>query len=137
MPKETKTIRQTVSLSAAPEDVYDALIDPKKHSEFTGEPATCDPKVGGAFSAWDEYITGKNLVLERGKRIVQEWKTSEWPEGYGPSILELTLKKNGKETLLTMVQSEVPAEQVEEYRQGWVDNYWEPLEEYLHRESSI
>ena len=94
--RETRTIKQTVTLPATPEDVYDALIDPEKHSEFTGAAATCDARVGGAFTAWDEYITGKNLVPERGIRIVQEWKTSEWPEGYGPSILELTLEKKGK-----------------------------------------
>jgi hypothetical protein len=25
----------------------------------------------------------------------------------------------------------VPAEQAEEYRQGWIDNYWDLLKEYF------
>jgi activator of HSP90 ATPase len=78
---KTTTITQKVIISAAPKEVYDAFVDAKKHSAFTGAKATCDPKVGGGFTAWDGYISGRNLELERGKRIVQEWSTTEWPEG--------------------------------------------------------
>ena len=46
----TKTIRQTVQFGARPEDVYDALMDPKKHAKFTGAKATISRKVGGSFS---------------------------------------------------------------------------------------
>jgi activator of HSP90 ATPase len=55
-------------------------MDPKKHSEFTGSKATGKPRVGSKFTAWDGYITGKNLKLVRGKKIVQEWKTTDWRE---------------------------------------------------------
>jgi activator of HSP90 ATPase len=128
---KTSTITQKVTIPASPDEVYDAFMDPKKHAAFTGAEATCDPEVGGEFSAWDGYITGKNLDLERGKRIVQEWSTSEWPEGYPPSRLELTFAKVKDGTELTMVHSEVPASQVEEYRQGWIDNYWDLLKGYF------
>ena len=82
MKLKTTTITQKVVIPASPEEVYDAFMDAKKHSAFTGAKATSDAKVGGEFSAWDGYITGKNLELEKGKRIVQEWITTEWPEGY-------------------------------------------------------
>ncbi len=106
------TIEQTVFFEASPEEVYDALLDPKKHSEFTGSPATTSARKGATFTAWEGYITGKNLELVKGKKIVQEWKTTEWPDGYPVSRLELTLggKKGGTE--LKMVHSKVPAEQV-------------------------
>ena len=93
-----KTIRQRVVISATPNEVYEAFVDPKKHSKFTGSKATFDPRVGGEFTAWDGYISGKNLELKEGKRIVQEWQTTEWPKGFPPSRLELALKKI-KETL--------------------------------------
>jgi uncharacterized protein YndB with AHSA1/START domain len=130
---KTATITQKVIISASPEEVYDAFVDPKKHAAFTGAEATCDARVGGEFTAWDGYITGKNLELEKGKRIVQEWSTSEWPDGYSPSRLELTFVKVKDGTELTMVHSEVPAEQVDEYRQGWIDNYWDLLKEYFQK----
>ena len=106
-------------------------MDAKKHSAFTGAKATSNAKVGGEFSAWDGYITGKNLELEKGKRIVQEWVTSEWPEGYGPSRLEFTFCKVKGGTEITMRHSDIPAEQADEYKQGWIDNYWEPLKTYF------
>ena len=129
-PKIT-TIKQKIILQASPSEVYHALLDPKKHSEFTGSKATGRAQVGAEFTAWDGYISGKNLELEKGKRIVQEWVTSEWPEGYPPSRLEFTLKEVDGKTELTMVHSDIPAEQKEELKQGWIDFYWEPLKKYF------
>jgi len=126
-----RVIRQKVVVDALPLQVYQAFVDPRKHAEFTGSPATCTPRVGGRFTAWDGYISGKNLVLVKGRRIVQEWKTTEWPPDYPPSILELKFGTKGKKTLLSMVHSKVPAEQAESYREGWVSSYWEPLKEYF------
>jgi activator of HSP90 ATPase len=130
-------IEQIVFFEAAPEDVYDALLDPKKHSAFTGSPATTSARKGATFTAWDGYITGKNLELVKGKKIVQEWKTTEWPDGYPVSRLEFTLtaKKGGTE--LEMMHSKVPAEQVADYSSGWKSAYWDLLKEYLaEREAS-
>ena len=125
------TIRQKILIPASPEEVYEAFMDAKKHSVFTGSKATCDPKVGGKFTAWDDYISGKNLELEKGKKIVQEWITTEWPEGYPPSKLELTFKKAEGGTEISMVHSGVPAEQAADIKKGWIDFYWEPLKAYF------
>lgn len=131
MTLKTKTIKQTVLIKAKPEDVYSAIIDAEKHTSFTGAKATCDPKIGGKFTAWDGYIFGRNLQLEKGKRIVQEWKTTEWSDDYPPSIVEFTFKEKEGGTELTLTHLDVPAEQAESYSQGWVDFYWKPLKEYF------
>jgi activator of HSP90 ATPase len=125
------TIRQTALIDATPLEVYQAYVDPKKHAAFTGQSATGAPKVGRTFTAGDGYITGKYLALERGKRILHEWTTTEWPKDYPVSILELTLKAKGKKTELTMVHSKVPAEQVDYYAEGWKEYYWKPLQKYF------
>ncbi len=124
-------IKQSVLLDASPTEVYEAYTDAKKHAAFTGQSAKGAAKVGGRFTAGDDYIAAKYLELERGKRILQEWTTSEWPEGYPPSLLELTMKAKGKKTELTMVHSKVPEEQVEYYADGWKEFYWEPLKKYF------
>ncbi len=106
---KTGTIRQKILISSVkPEEVYDALVDPRKHSTFTGSKATMNPRRGGKFTAWDSYISGKNLELVKGKRIVQEWRTSEWPEDYPSSILQFTFKSVPGGTEITMVHSKVP-----------------------------
>jgi activator of HSP90 ATPase len=130
---KTATITQKVVVSATPEEVYDAYTNAKKHAEFTGSKATNNPVVGGKFTAWDGYISGKNLELEKGKRIVQEWVTTDWPEGYPPSKLELTLREVNGKTEITMVHSDVPAEQENDLKQGWADFYWEPLKNYFKK----
>lgn len=109
-------------------------MDAEKHSAFTGSKATCNPRVGGKFTVWDGYISGKNLELEKGKKIVQEWVTSEWPLGYPPSMLELTLRKVKGGTEISMVHSNVPAEQADDYKQGWIDAYWNPLKDYFKKD---
>lgn len=135
-PAMTKPIRKITErqlIPAKPMQVYEALIDARTHEEFTGSKATCDSKVGGKFTAWDGYISGRNLILEPGRRIVQDWKTTEWPTGYPPSTVEFTLKRTKDSTELTMVHSKVPAEQADSYRQGWIDFYWKPLKEYFRK----
>lgn len=128
---ETRTIEQTVFIPAPPREVYEALLDPEEHAEFTGAEATGDPVVGGELTAYDGYISGRILELVEGEKIVESWSTTEWPEGAPPSRLELTLRPKDGGTELTMVHSEVPAEQAESYRQGWIDHYWEPLQRYF------
>jgi activator of HSP90 ATPase len=134
--KAKNKIIQKVIIPALPEEVYMALLDPKKHSEFTGSKATGRAKVGAKFTAWDGYISGKILKLERGKRIVQEWVTTEWPENYPPSRLEMTFEERDGKTELTMIQSDVPAEQKEDLEEGWTDFYWKPLKDYFKKKKN-
>ena len=128
---KVKTMKQEVIVPATLVEVYEAFMDAKKHSAFSGSRATCDPRVGGEFTAWDGHISGKNLELEKGKRIVQEWVTTDWPKNYPPLSLELNFKAVKEGTEISMIHSEVPAEQVDDTKQGWIDFYWEPLKEYF------
>jgi activator of HSP90 ATPase len=133
MTGKTNIIRQRILIPAAQEEVYDALLDSKKHSEFTGSKAKGKPEVGAKFTAWDGYISGKILELEEGKRILQEWETTEWPEGYPPSRVEFTFNEVDEKTELTMVHSGFPIDQKEGLQQGWIDYYWEPLKNYFKK----
>jgi activator of HSP90 ATPase len=135
MKVETTTIKQKAIIPAAPQEVYEAYVDAKKHSKFTGSKATGKAVTGGKFTAWDGYIFGKNLELEGGKRVVQEWTTTDWVEGYGPSRLELTFKEVPGGTEISMVHSNVPKEQADEIAEGWVEFYWNPLREYFSSQS--
>jgi activator of HSP90 ATPase len=128
-----ETIRQKATIPAEPAEVYEAFIDAKKHSASTGSKATGDGRVGSKFTAWDGYISGKNIELEPGKRIVQEWFTSEWPKDSPPSRLELTFKRVKGGTEISMVHSDVPAEQVDELKEGWTKFYWKPLRDYFKK----
>lgn len=132
---KTKTITQRCFLPAKPLEVYMAFLNPKKHSEFTGSKATGSSRVGGRFTAWDGYITGKNLKLVNGKKIVQEWKTTDWTKKEPPSIVEFAFSRKKKGTELKMIHSGIPARLASRYKEGWVDAYWVPLKQYFEKKT--
>ncbi|MGE5042009.1 MAG: SRPBCC domain-containing protein [Candidatus Levyibacteriota bacterium] len=123
-------IKQSVHLNATPEDVYEALMDEKKHAEFTGASAQIENRVGGKFSVWDGYATGETTELIPGKKIVQSWRASDWPED-ADSTVTFELKPDGDGTTLIFTHSHVPPEFKKEVSDGWKDFYWEPLKKYL------
>jgi uncharacterized protein YndB with AHSA1/START domain len=131
-----RTIRQKVIFKASPAEVFEAFVDPKIHAAFTGSPAKGSRRVGSHFSACGGYIDSVHRELTPGKRIVQDWSTTEWPEGAPASRLELTLRPVPKGTELSMVHSNVPASQADSYRQGWIDYYWKPLHAYLNERAA-
>ncbi len=128
----TKTINQTEFIAGVqPPTIYDALLDGKKHGQLIGSKATGKAEVGTDFTAWDGYIEGTNLELEPGKRILQSWETSEWPEGAERSLVEWTFEAKDGGTQVTLVHSKVPASQADSYKKGWVDFYWTPMKTYF------
>ena len=127
-----KTITQVEFIPASPSEVYEAFTNPKKQSEFTGSKATGGDKVG-KFTSWGGYIFGKVVELVKDKKVVLEWKTTEWPENTPISKVELTFTSKGTGTELKMVHSQVPSEQSASYEQGWTDYYWKPLKDYFQK----
>ncbi|WP_410962509.1 SRPBCC domain-containing protein, partial [Salmonella sp. SAL4358] len=80
-------------LPATPKAIYEAWLDGKKHTAFTGGGATAQATVGGRHTAWDGYIHGWTLALQPGKRIVQSWRTTEFKPEDPDSLLEVKLAK--------------------------------------------
>jgi uncharacterized protein YndB with AHSA1/START domain len=123
------TLRQTVTLPAPPAAVYAALTDSRRHAAFTGSPARLPKKAGGSMRAYGGYISGKVLGLFPGRGLLQTWRTTEWPEGYQDSRLEIRLAPAWEGTRLTMIHSAVPAAHAKGYAGGWRAFYWKPLVE--------
>jgi len=128
----SQVIQQTVTFNVPPHEVYEALMDSKKHAAFTGGKASLSRAVGGRISAYDNYITGKNIELVSDKKIVQDWRAVDWPEGYYSRItFEFTAVPDG--TRLDFTHADVPEGTEKEFTQGWIDNYWEPMKRYLKK----
>ena len=125
------TIRQTVLLEAPPHTVFEAILDSKQHSAFTGDKASLSRKVGGKFTAFDGYIRGENVKIEKDKVIVQSWRNTDFKETDPDSKVMFHFSKKGKGTRLLFVHSNVPNRLAEDLRQGWLDFYWAPLKVYL------
>lgn len=117
--------------SVSPDILYNAWLDSVTHAEFIRSSADIDPKVNGKFTIWDNYITGKTIELIPAKKIVQEWRTTEFPEDSPDSILELTFEAIKEGTKLTLVHKNIPEGQADEYKSGWKDYYFAPMQEFF------
>ena len=125
-----KIIVQKVKFKTSPETLYEIFMDSKKHTQATGGKAVISRKIGGSFTAWDGYLSGKNLFLVPGKTIVQSWRSSEFKKDDPDSILVLTFEKAPGGCLLTMTHTAITARS-ESYAKGWKDFYWKPIAKYL------
>lgn len=121
------------SVPGSPHDVYEAWLSSEGHSAMTGADAEVDPAVGGAFEAWDGYITGRTLALEPDRRIVQAWRTSEFDDLHPDSQIEVLLAPEGEGTRITIRHTNVPDGQFGYEQGGWQESYFEPMREYFER----
>jgi len=129
---ETRTVRQSVTFKASPREVYEVLMDSKKHAALTGSQVRLSRNVGERFSIYGGDIEGVNLELVPGHRIVQSWRYSDWPEGHY-SRASFSLKEVPGGTRLTFIQTGVPAELYDDISRGWRDYYWTPMKELLQK----
>lgn len=119
-------------IKASPHDIFEALMDSKKHSQFTGDSAQINREVGGAFSAFGGYATGKNLEIIKDEKIVQAWRASDWPKDVYSTITFL-LKPGANGTKLMFSQKGIPTDQAADVSDGRKTYYWQPLKEMLEK----
>ena len=118
-------------IPASPVEIFRAWLDSIAHSEMTGGEAVMSDEVGADISAWDGYITGRNLELVPGERIVQSWRTTEFDDEHADSIVTILLQETEDGTLLTLEHSNVPDEHKSYEEGGWQSNYFEPMVVYF------
>ena len=126
----TRTLRQTTTFKASPRQVYEMLMDSKKHTSLSGQKAKMSRRPGGKFTAWNGHITGFNLVVKPGQKIVQAWRpTGWWPDHFSVAIFDL--KKTPRGTRLEFTQIGIPPHRYSGHYRGWIEAYWTPMKEML------
>lgn len=130
--RDTATIRQSVNFKVPPQQVYETLMDTAKHPALSGEKASISREVGGAFTAWGDHISGFNLALQPGRKIVQAWRAKDWwPDHY--SIVTIDLQEADGGTELRFTQIGVPPHRFEGHSSGWISAYWQPMQELFEQ----
>jgi len=121
----------TAVIPATPQEIYDAWLDSRAHSEMTGGKAVISDEIDAEFSAWDDYITGRNLELVPGERIVQSWRTAEFTDAHDDSTITVTLEAVDGGTLVTLEHTNVPDDHTSYERGGWHEHYFEPMKAHF------
>lgn len=128
-----KTIKQKVKFNASPDTVYELLADSTKRSKVTGRKANVSKKVGGKFSADNGRVTGVNVDLVPGQRIVQAWRREDFPEGiFSMAAVTLTPTRGGG-TELVLTHRGVPKWLIDGTEENWRRDYWDKIRTHLAR----
>ncbi len=126
-----KIIKQTYNIKAPVEKVWQALVDPKIINKWGGGPAAkMDDKVGTEFKLWGGDIRGKNTKVVKKVELAQNWISGDWPT---PSklVFKLSAVKGG--TQVDLIQTGVPAEDIDDIADGWKEYYLGPLKDFLEK----
>ncbi len=139
---DASAIHQEVVFKAPPKRVYEALTDEaifQKVVVLSGAipemalqsaPVKISLEPGGAFSLFGGFITGRQLELEPGVRLVQVWRSQGWaPHLYSIVRFELTEHPDG--TRLVFDHVGFPRDDAQGLATGWRGHYWKPLAEVL------
>src|SRR5438477_191327 len=119
-------------VAAEPQRVFSAWMDSREHAAFTGGgEAVVEPWAGGRFIAWDGYIHGILLGVDEGRRIVQTWRTSEFPPGARDSRLVVEFEPARGGTRVIVRHSDLPSSHVKKYERGWTEHYLKALARYF------
>ncbi|MES2555409.1 MAG: SRPBCC domain-containing protein [Bacteroidota bacterium] len=124
------TIALSVDFPVTPSALYKAWLDSKQHTAMTGGEAVVSNKEGDSFTAWDEYISGKNLELIPDTKIRQAWRTTDFPEHQPDSELVLEFIPTETGTRIELVHSKLTAADYH-YEAGWEEHYFEPMSVYF------
>ena len=109
--------------------IYEAWLDPEEHALMTG--AATSGGEDGNYTAWDGYIEGRTVKAEPYARIVQTWRTSEFPDKAPDSTLTIELTEVAAGTEVRLVHTNIPDGQADDYVAGWKDYYFDPMEKYF------
>ncbi len=140
--RSAESIHQETVFKASRKRVYEALTDATQFDkviQLSGvtqtmhlgdKPAEISREVGGAFTLFGGYITGRHVELVPNERIVQAWRTGRWPAGIY-SIARFELVEQGSGTRIVFDHTGFPKGEAESLASGWKAHYWEPLQKFL------
>jgi len=145
--RASEAIHQEILFKANRQRVYRALTDTAQFDLITrlsdgmrllsapgAAPTQIGAGVGGSFTLFGGYITGLQVELVSGERIVQVWRAGGWNAGEF-SIARFVLSDQGEATRLVFDHQGFPQGQAAHLARGWYTHYWEPIEKFLGQET--
>jgi predicted small metal-binding protein len=129
-----KIIKQSVTLPASSDRLFDMYLDPVIHGLIAGGPVKISPTAGSEFLAFNGMISGKTIAVVPKKHIVQLWRGKHWKPEDRDSVLVLTFLPAGLNGTIELTHLDVPESDFDNVNKGWLDYYWKPWRAYLEKE---
>lgn len=119
------------TIPATPEEIFIALTNPFTIELWSGYKTIMDDKEGTEFSLWEGDISGKNIEIEKNKKIVQEWFFGE-QENKSIVTIKIFEKKGGSQIELS--HTNIPDEIYDNIIHGWDEYYFGALQSFFEEE---
>lgn len=139
----SESIHQEVTFKGSRRQVYEALTSTDKFDALTrlsdglslltapgAKATTISREVGGTFTLFGGYITGRHLEMVPDELLVQAWRAGGWKPG-DYSIVKFALSGEGSACKLVLEHRGFPEGQGKSLAYGWGVHYWEPLAKLL------
>ena len=132
---ETAALTREIVIAAAPETVWQHLVDPDKVARWMGRNISFDPRPGGEYRievGRGYAASGEFVELDPPRRLVYTWgweavdgKENAVPPGSSTVEIELVMEEDG--TRLRLTHRDLPTtEAADSHGSGW-DHYLERL----------
>ncbi len=111
-------------IAARPETVYALLSSGEEMARWFGSKVELDPKPGGKIRVdinGRDIVSGEMVELAPNERVVFTfgWEEGGQPLPPGSSTVEISLVKDGEETILRLSHRGLTAEQAASHKEGW------------------
>ncbi|MCJ1312209.1 hypothetical protein MMC25_005883 [Agyrium rufum] len=118
----TTTVSSNSEYHTTAQELYTTFTDPLRLAAFTRSPPTVfeGARPGAKFALFGGNVSGKYIELEEPRKIVQEWRLQQWPQGHF-SRLEIVFDQNDVDavTVMRVNWSGVPVGQEEVTLRNW------------------
>ena len=129
-------IQKEVTFNASPARIYQLLSQSDQFAAATGRSASIGPE-GETFSLFGGFITGRNIELVPGRRVVQAWRSQDWGPGVY-SLVRFTLTGGDGGTRMVVTHDAYPEGASPMYptwhqhlSENWPAFYFNPFRRYL------
>ncbi len=128
------SITQQALIAAEPAEVYAVLADADALSALSGMSGVPGRSAGEEFSAFDGNVTGRQIELVPGQRLVQAWRFPQFASGTY-SMVSFTLTAEAGGTRLVIEQHGEPDDWHDHIDANWPTFYLTPLENHFARQT--
>ncbi len=123
--RQADVIEKTIRIAAKPETIFSFFTDPQKMIKWKGIDARLDPRPGGTYRVninGQDVAIGKYVEIIPYKKVVFTWgwEATGHPMPPGSSTVEITLTPDGDTTVLRLLHSGIPTQELRNVHAiGW------------------
>ncbi|MBK8845735.1 MAG: SRPBCC domain-containing protein [Bacteroidetes bacterium] len=122
----------TYVVYAAPAIVFEAIVNAEKIREWGGGDSLLELKEGGKFMLFDNWVTGEVQAFTKNKMLKHTWKPNTWSKKAEPSVVTYNFAAHPSGCEIRLTHENFPNQkEMLSHQDGWIDNVFEPLNDWV------